>query len=149
MKNGEWWLVVSGTGVGCRVSGNCLPFRARAALGAARARNGNDRAGGELDHRARICLSSLCDHGVRVIFGMPARTRQRSTTPFCATAASAPSIARNEQAAAYGRRLPRVTGWPGVVCTTGRPGATNALTRHRGSVNGDSVPVLLIRGGVS
>src|SRR5262245_63525051 len=57
-------------------------------------------------------------------------------------------LCRNEQAGAFmADGYARVTGRPGVVCTTAGPGATNALTGIAEAF-GDSVPVLLIAGQV-
>src|SRR5262245_13213209 len=58
-------------------------------------------------------------------------------------------LCRNEQAGAFmADGYARVTGRPGVVCTTAGPGATNALTGIAEAF-GDSVPVLLIAGHVN
>ena len=56
---------------------------------------------------------------------------------------------RNEQAAAFAADgYARVTGQPGVICTTAGPGATNALTGIA-EAWGDSMPVLLVAGQVN
>src|SRR4051794_8978563 len=58
-------------------------------------------------------------------------------------------LCRNEQAGAFmADGYARVTGWPGVVCTTAGPGAANALTGIAEAFS-DSVPVLLIAGQVN
>src|SRR5262245_33119099 len=58
-------------------------------------------------------------------------------------------LARNEQAGAFmADGYARVTGQPGVVCTTAGPGATNALTGIA-EAYGDSMPVLLVSGHVN
>ena len=58
-------------------------------------------------------------------------------------------LCRNEQAGAFmADGYARVTGQPGVVCTTAGPGATNALTGVA-EAYGDSMPVLLVSGHVN
>src|SRR6185437_3514617 len=53
-------------------------------------------------------------------------------------------LVRNEQAGAFAADgYARVTGRPGVVCTTAGPGATNALTGVA-ECWADSVPILLL-----
>jgi acetolactate synthase-1/2/3 large subunit len=57
-------------------------------------------------------------------------------------------LIRNEQAAAFAADgYARVSGQPGVVCTTAGPGATNALTGVA-EAWADSVPILLLTGQV-
>src|SRR3974390_1873188 len=59
------------------------------------------------------------------------------------------SLARNEQAGAFmADGQARVSGVPGVVCTTAGPGATNALSGVA-EAWADSVPLLLIAGQVN
>ena len=79
-----------------------------------------------------------------------ARTRRRSTTRSRGgPARSTPSLIRNEQAGAFAADgYARVTGRPGVVCTTAGPGATNALTGVA-ECWADSVPILLVSGQVN
>ncbi len=58
-------------------------------------------------------------------------------------------LIRNEQAGAFAADgYARVTGRPGVVCTTAGPGATNALTGVA-ECWADSVPILLVSGQVN
>src|SRR5207237_6688821 len=58
-------------------------------------------------------------------------------------------LVRNEQAGAFAADgYARVTGKPGVICTTAGPGATNALTGI-GEAWADSSPVLLVCGQVN
>jgi acetolactate synthase-1/2/3 large subunit len=58
-------------------------------------------------------------------------------------------LIRNEQAGAFAADgFARVTGQPGVICTTAGPGATNALTGIA-EAYGDSIPVLLVTGQVN
>ena len=79
---------------------------------------------------ARTCWSNgLALWGVRHVFGMPG---SHSTTIYDAIVRAGSirtSLIRNEQSAAFAADgYARVTGQPGVVCTTAGPGATNALT---------------------
>ena len=58
-------------------------------------------------------------------------------------------LIRNEQAGAFlADGYARVTGQPGVICTTAGPGATNALTGIAEAWS-DSLPVLLLAGQVN
>jgi thiamine pyrophosphate-dependent acetolactate synthase large subunit-like protein len=88
--------------------------------------------------------------GLCQLFGMPG---SHSTTIYDAIARRPGSIntvlCRNEQAGAFAADgYARVTGRPGVVCTTAGPGATNALTGVA-ECWADSVPILLISGQVN
>jgi acetolactate synthase-1/2/3 large subunit len=86
---------------------------------------------------------------VRHIFGMPG---SHSTTIYDALVRDGSIttvLIRNEQAGAFAADgYARVTGRPGVVCTTAGPGATNALTGIA-EAWADSIPVLLIAGQVN
>jgi acetolactate synthase-1/2/3 large subunit len=92
---------------------------------------------------------ALACEGVRHIFGMPG---SHSTTVYDAIArrdSFRTILVRNEQAGAYAADgYARVSGRPGVVCTTAGPGATNALTGVA-EAWADSVPVLLLTGQVN
>jgi acetolactate synthase-1/2/3 large subunit len=86
---------------------------------------------------------------VRDLFGMPG---SHSTTIYDAIARAGSIrtfLTRNEQAGAFAADgYARVTGRPGVVCTTAGPGATNALTGIA-ECWADSVPALLLAGQVN
>ena len=98
---------------------------------------------------ADVLVECLTGWGVRRLFGMPG---SHSTTIYDALARAgtiATVLVRNEQAAAFAADgYARVTGEPGVVCTTAGPGATNALTGVA-ECWADSVPILLIAGQVN
>src|SRR5262249_1193320 len=98
---------------------------------------------------ADVLVEGLAVWGGRQLFGMPG---SHSTTIYGALARSGaiPTIpTRNEQAAAFGADgSGRVTGEPGVVCTTAGPGATNALTGVA-EAWADSIPILLLAGQVN
>ena len=98
---------------------------------------------------ADILVECLTRRGVRRLFGMPG---SHSTTIYDALAragAIRTYLFRNEQAAAFAADgAARVTGEPGVVCTTAGPGATNALTGVA-ECWADSIPILLIAGQVN
>ncbi len=98
---------------------------------------------------ADILVECLARWGVRRIYGMPG---SHSTTIYdaLARARTIPTyLFRNEQAAAFAADgAARVTGEPGVVCTTAGPGATNALTGIA-ECWADSIPTLLIAGQVN
>src|SRR5271166_605071 len=99
---------------------------------------------------ADVLVESLIRAGVRHLFGMPG---SHSTTIYDAIARRPGSIEtilmRNEQAAAFAADgYARVTGRPGVVCTTAGPGATNALSGIA-EAWADSMPVLLLAGQVN
>jgi acetolactate synthase-1/2/3 large subunit len=87
--------------------------------------------------------------GVRHVFGMPG---SHVTTVYDAIARAgtiATVLARNEQAGAFmADGYARVTGRPGVVCTTAGPGATNALTGVA-EAWADTVPIILLAGQVN
>lgn len=98
---------------------------------------------------ADVLVDGLARSGVRHIFGMPG---SHSTTIYDAIGRHggiATVLVRNEQAGAFAADgYARVTGRPGVVCTTAGPGATNALTGVA-ECWADSVPILLLAGQVN
>ena len=99
---------------------------------------------------ADVLVECLTQRGVSHLFGMPG---SHSTTIYDAIARRPGSIDtvlfRNEQAGAFAADgYARVTGRPGVVCTTAGPGATNALTGVA-ECWADSVPILLVSGQVN
>src|SRR5215470_4040906 len=98
---------------------------------------------------ADLLVDGLVRYGVRHVFGMPG---SHSTAIYDALARNdtiSTILARNEQAGAFmADGYARVTGRPGVVCTTAGPGATNALTGVA-ECWADSVPILLIAGQVN
>ncbi len=102
-----------------------------------------------MNRGADVLVESLCHFGVRHLFGMPG---SHSTTIYDAIGRSGSidtTLVRNEQAAAFAADgYARVTGRPGVVCTTAGPGATNALTGVA-ECWADTVPILLISGQVN
>jgi acetolactate synthase I/II/III large subunit len=98
---------------------------------------------------ADVLVDGLLLWGVRHVFGMPG---SHSTTIYDAlqrAGAIKTTLVRNEQSAAFAADgYARVTGQPGVVCTTAGPGATNALTGVA-ECWADSVPALLLAGQVN
>ncbi len=98
---------------------------------------------------ADVLVERLFHHGVRTIFGMPG---SHSTALYDAIRRHGQLrtiLVRNEQAGAFmADGYARVTGRPGVVCTTAGPGATNALTGIA-EAWADSIPVLLLAGQVN
>ncbi len=98
---------------------------------------------------ADVLVEGLARLGVRHIFGMPG---SHSTTVYDALyrrGSIATVLVRNEQASAFAADgYARVSGRPGVICTTAGPGATNALTGVA-EAWADSVPVLLLSGQVN
>jgi acetolactate synthase-1/2/3 large subunit len=98
---------------------------------------------------ADVLVEGLALFGVHHIFGMPG---SHSATIYDAIARAGSirtTLVRNEQAAAFAADgYARVTGQPGVVCTTAGPGATNALTGVA-ECWADSVPTLLLAGQVN
>ena len=98
---------------------------------------------------ADVLVQALYAHGVRVIFGMPGSHTTSIYDAIHRHGKFRTILCRNEQAGAFmADGYARVTGQPGVVCTTAGPGATNALTGIA-EAYGDSVPVLLIAGQVN
>ncbi len=102
-----------------------------------------------MKNAADVLVDGLALWGVRHLFGMPG---SHSTTIYDALARAgsiATYLVRNEQAGAFAADgYARVTGRPGVVCTTAGPGATNALSGVA-ECWADSVPILLLAGQVN
>jgi acetolactate synthase-1/2/3 large subunit len=98
---------------------------------------------------ADILVARLYAHGVRTIFGMPG---SHSTALYDAIQRHGQIrtiLVRNEQAGAFmADGYARVSGRPGVLCTTAGPGATNALTGVA-EAWADSMPFLLLAGQVN
>jgi acetolactate synthase I/II/III large subunit len=99
---------------------------------------------------ADVLVECLSHFGVRQLFGMPG---SHSTSIYDAIARCPGLIGtvliRNEQAGAFAADgYARVTGRPGVICTTAGPGATNALSGIA-ECWADSVPTLLVSGQVN
>jgi acetolactate synthase I/II/III large subunit len=98
---------------------------------------------------AHVLVDGLTQWGVCHLFGMPG---SHSTTIYDALAQAgsiATTLMRNEQAAGFAADgYARVSGRPGVVCTTAGPGATNALSAVA-ECWADSVPILLLGGQVN
>jgi thiamine pyrophosphate-dependent acetolactate synthase large subunit-like protein len=98
---------------------------------------------------ADLLVQSLFAAGVRVVFGMPGSHSVAIYDAIERHGGIRTILCRNEQAGAFmADGYARVTGQPGVVCTTAGPGATNALTGIA-EAWGDSVPVLLLSGQVN
>src|SRR5438309_3056787 len=98
---------------------------------------------------ADLLVQALDAAGVRVIFGMPGSHTVAIYDAIERHGGIRTILVRNEQAGAFAADgYARVTGQPGVICTTAGPGATNALTGIA-EAWGDSVPVLLIAGQVN
>jgi len=98
---------------------------------------------------ADLLVTSLFNAGVRTIFGMPGSHTVSIYDAIHRHGGIRTILMRNEQAGAFAADgYSRVTGAPGVICTTAGPGATNALTGIA-EAWGDSVPVLLITGQVN
>lgn len=98
---------------------------------------------------ADVLVEGLVRAGVRHIFGMPGSHSTAVYDSLRRHGSIATVLVRNEQAGAFAADgYARVTGRPGVVCTTAGPGATNALTGIA-ECWADSVPVLLLAGQVN
>ncbi|MBI1830944.1 MAG: thiamine pyrophosphate-binding protein [Planctomycetes bacterium] len=98
---------------------------------------------------ADLLVENLYAVGVRVVFGMPGSHTVAIYDAIDRHGGIRTVLTRNEQAGAFAADgYARVTGQPGVICTTAGPGATNALTGI-GEAWGDSVPVLLLSGQVN
>lgn len=98
---------------------------------------------------ADVLVRSLYEMGVRVIFGMPGSHTVAIYDALHRHGGIRTILIRNEQAGAFAADgYARVTGKPGVICTTAGPGATNALTGIA-EAWGDSTPVLLVTGQVN
>ncbi len=103
----------------------------------------------EMERAADGLAAALAWEGVRHLFGMPG---SHCTTVYDAIARhgfTETILVRNEQAGAFAADgYARVSGRPGVICTTAGPGATNALTGIA-EAWADSIPVLLLTGQVN
>ena len=98
---------------------------------------------------ADLLVQALYAAGVRVIFGMPGSHTVAIYDAIERHGKIRTILIRNEQAGAFAADgYARVTGRPGVICTTAGPGATNALSGI-GEAWADSTPVLLITGQVN
>jgi thiamine pyrophosphate-dependent acetolactate synthase large subunit-like protein len=98
---------------------------------------------------ADLLVQSLYAAGVRVIFGMPGSHTTAIYDAIERHGKIRTILIRNEQAGAFAADgYARVTGQPGVICTTAGPGATNALTGIAEAWS-DSAPVLLVTGQVN
>src|SRR5436309_9426125 len=98
---------------------------------------------------ADLLVQELYAAGVRVLFGMPGSHTVAIYDAIERHGGIRTILIRNEQAGAFAADgYARVTGQPGVICTTAGPGATNALTGIA-EAWADSVPVLLLTGQVN
>lgn len=98
---------------------------------------------------ADLLVECLSRHGVRHVFGMPGSHSVSIYDAIHRRGGIETILCRNEQAGAYmADGYARVTGRPGVICTTAGPGATNALSGVA-EAYADSVPVLLATGQVN
>jgi acetolactate synthase-1/2/3 large subunit len=98
---------------------------------------------------ADVLVDGLVQWGVRHLFGMPGSHSTAIYDAISRAGSIRTTLIRNEQAGAFAADgYARVTGQPGVVCTTAGPGATNALTGVA-ECWADSVPVLLLAGQVN
>ncbi len=98
---------------------------------------------------ADLLVAELYRHGVRTVFGMPGSHTVALYDAIERHGGIRTVLVRNEQAGAFAADgFARVTGQPGVICTTAGPGATNALTGVA-EAWGDSIPVLLVTGQVN
>jgi acetolactate synthase I/II/III large subunit len=98
---------------------------------------------------ADLLVEGLARWRVRHLFGMPGSHSTAIYDALARAGSIGTTLIRNEQAGAFAADgFARVTGEPGVVCTTAGPGATNALTGVA-ECWADSVPVLLLAGQVN
>src|SRR5436309_5952404 len=98
---------------------------------------------------ADLLVQELYAAGVRVLFGMPGSHTVAIYDAIERHGRMRTTLIRNEQAGAFAADgFARVTGQPGVICTTAGPGATNALTGIA-EAWADTMPVLLITGQVN
>ena len=98
---------------------------------------------------ADVLIDCLYRRGVRVVFGMPGSHSAAIYDALARHGKIRTILIRNEQAGAFAADgFARVTGQPGVICTTAGPGATNALTGIA-EAWADSMPVLLLAGQVN
>jgi acetolactate synthase-1/2/3 large subunit len=94
-------------------------------------------------------IEQLYQFGVRHLFGMPGSHSTHLYDALRRHGKIETILIRNEQAGAYAADgYARVTGRPGVICTTAGPGATNALSGVA-EAYADSTPVLLLTGQVN
>jgi thiamine pyrophosphate-dependent acetolactate synthase large subunit-like protein len=98
---------------------------------------------------ADLLVEGLVSWGVRQLFGMPGSHSTAIYDAIRRNGTIGTTLIRNEQAGAFAADgYARVTGKPGVVCTTAGPGATNALTGVA-ECWADSIPILLLAGQVN
>src|SRR3954452_21188798 len=98
---------------------------------------------------ADLLIDCLYRQGVRFVFGMPGAHSAAIYDALARHGKIRTILIRNEQAGAFAADgFARVTGEPGVICTTAGPGATNALTGIA-EAWADSMPVLLLAGQVN
>src|SRR5581483_1896853 len=98
---------------------------------------------------ADLLVEHLYAAGVRTIFGMPGSHTTAVYDALERHGGIQTILCRNEQAGAFmADGYARVTGRPGVICTTAGPGATNALTGVA-EAWADSMPLLLLAGQVN
>jgi thiamine pyrophosphate-dependent acetolactate synthase large subunit-like protein len=98
---------------------------------------------------ADLLVEGLTRWGVRHLFGMPGSHSTAIYDAISRAGSIGTTLIRNEQAGAFAADgYARVTGQPGVICTTAGPGATNALTGVA-ECWADSIPVLLLAGQVN
>ncbi|WP_422930346.1 thiamine pyrophosphate-binding protein [Singulisphaera sp. PoT] len=98
---------------------------------------------------ADLLIRALSENGVRHVFGMPGSHSTAIYDALARDGSIATILIRNEQAGAFAADgYARVTGRPGLICTTAGPGATNALTGVA-EAYADSVPMMLIAGQVN
>lgn len=98
---------------------------------------------------ADVLVDCLHREGVRVVFGMPGSHSVAIYDAIQRHGGIRTILIRNEQAGAFAADgYARVTGKPGVICTTAGPGATNALSGIA-EAWADSIPLLLLAGQVN
>src|SRR3954451_10610165 len=98
---------------------------------------------------ADLLIDCLYRQGVRFVFGMAGSHSAAIYAALARHGKIRTILIRNEQAGAFAADgFARVTGQPGVVCTTAGPGATNALTGVA-EAYADSIPLLLVAGQVN
>ena len=94
-------------------------------------------------------VERLILHGVKHVFGMPGSHSTAIYDALARAGSITTILTRNEQAGAFmADGYARVSGRPGVICTTAGPGATNALSGVA-EAWADSVPLLLLAGQVN
>jgi thiamine pyrophosphate-dependent acetolactate synthase large subunit-like protein len=98
---------------------------------------------------ADLLVDGLVRWGVQHLFGMPGSHSTAIYDAISRAGSIRTTLIRNEQSGAFAADgYARVSGQPGIVCTTAGPGATNALTGIA-ECWADSVPVLLLAGQVN